>query len=263
MLADALYVYGIVKFGFDLEWKELGLNKENVYIVGKGKFSALVHNCKEEPYVSKDPNEIKELIIVHNKVLDKAMEDFGGVIPLPFDTIIKKGETSSQDNLRKWLNDNKERLEKLWNKVKDKREYGIRIYYEKNKLIKEASKNAEIIKLEKGLEGLEGKSKGLKYLLHGKIKSKINEIVQNKINQFKQEFYNDIKKVTDDLVINVLKTHIGEENNDLLLKLSILVDKKQKDKIMNILEKRIGNGFSFNLTNPFAPYSFVENEPTK
>lgn len=260
VLADALYVYGIVKFGFDLEWKKHGLNKENVNIIGKGKFSALVHNCKEKPYISKDPNEIKKLIFAHNKVLDRAIEDFGGVIPLPFNTIIKKGETSSQYNLKKWLNDNRDKLEKTWNKTKGKREYGIRIYYNKNKLIQKAYRNAEIKKLEKSTER---KSKGLAYLLGGKIKSRINELVQNKVNQFKQKFYNDIKKVTENLIINVLRTSIYKEKSDLLLRLSILVNKQQKNEIIDILEKNTHNGFSFNLTGPFAPYSFVENEPTK
>lgn len=259
MPADALYVYGIVKFGFDLEWKEIGLNKENVYIIGKKKFSALVHNCEEKPYIDKDPNKIKELIIFHNIVLNKAMKDFDGVIPLPFNTIIKKTEKSARHNLKKWLNNNKDMIEKNWNKIKGKKEYGIRIYCEKDNLTQEASKNEEIKKIEKSLEK---KSKGLSYLLHEKIKSKTNEIVQNKINQFKQKFYDDIKKLTEDSVVNISKISINEDKN-LLVSLSILVDKQQKIKIQKFLKTRADKTFSFNLAGPFAPYSFVENEISK
>src|SRR3989338_5568843 len=141
---DALYVYGIVKLGFDLDWREAGIEGKNVYTISECGFSALVHDCEEKPYMSEDPNKIKELIIAHNKVLDNAMKHFDGVIPLHFNTIIKKGENSSQDNLKKWINDNKERLERIWNKIEGKKEYSIRIYYDKEKLMQEVSGSKEI-----------------------------------------------------------------------------------------------------------------------
>nr|MBA4405214.1 hypothetical protein [Nanoarchaeum sp.] len=250
MPSNALYVYGIVK-SRPTEWRELGVNEENVYAINEGEFNALVHNCEEKPYISEDPNKIKELIIAHNKILDKAMKDFNGVIPLSFNTIIKKGENSPEHNLKKWLDDNKERLGKTWNKIKAKREYGIRIYYEKDKLVQEISSNTEIKELE---ESQQGKSQGLSYLLQGKLKSKINEILQNRINQFKQKFFNDIKKITN-IKVNTSSIFIDEEK-DLLLSLSVLADKQQIDKVKGILEA--DKDFSFQLAGPFAPYSFVE-----
>ena len=253
---DALYVYGIIKFGFDLDWKGLGLNGNDVYTINESGFSALIHDCEEKPYMSEDPNKIKDLIITHNQILDKAIKHFDGVIPLHFNTIIKKGENTAQDNLKKWLNDNKEKLEKVWNKVEGKKEYSIRIYYEKEKLIQEVSDDEEIKELE---DNQQGKSKGLSYLLQTKVKSKIDEIAWNRINQFKQKFYDDIRKVADDIKVNVSRIFIDEEK-DLLLSLSILVNNHQISKIKKILEQKCGNDFSFQLSGPFAPYSFVENE---
>ena len=251
---DALYVYGIVKNGPNFRYRGIGINEEKVYTLKEGEFTALVHDCEEKPYIPEDPNKIKELLIVHNKVLNKAIEDFKGVIPLSFNTIIKKGENSPEDNLKKWLNDNKERLERIWDKIKGKKEYGIRIYYDKNKLVQEASSNAEIKEIE---EAQQGKSEGLSYLLQQKTKSKINEITYNKINQFKQQFYSDISKLADDIKVNISKISINEER-DLLCSLSVLVSQQKIDEIKQILEKR-GNGFSFQFAGPFAPYSFVEN----
>ena len=251
---DALYIYGIVKNGYNWKYLGKGLNEENVCTLKEGNFSAFVHDCEEKPYISEDPNKIKELIIAHNKILNKAMKDFKGVIPLPFNTIIKKSENSAEYNLKKWLNDNKERLEKIWNKIEGKREYGIRIYCEQDKLIQEASDNTEIKEIEKSHEG---KGEGLSYLLKGKASYKINEIVQNRINQFKQKFYDDVKTVADEIKVNVSRISISEEK-DLLLALSILVNEDKVDKIKRILEKN--KDFSFQLAGPFAPYSFAENE---
>ena len=252
---DALYVYGVVKFGFDLDWREAGINGENVYTISENSFSALVHNCEEKPYISENPAKIKELIIEHNNILDRAIKYFDGVIPLHFNTIIKKGENSSQDALKKWLNDNKERLERIWDKIESKKEYGVRIYYEKEKIMQEVSSSKEI----ENIQGQEGKGLGLSYLLQSKAKTKINEIVWDKVNEFKNKFYSDIKKVTNDLKINPSRIFIDEEK-DLLLSLSILADERQMPKIKRILERKMGNDFSFQLTGPFAPYSFVEDE---
>ena len=256
MADDALYAYGIIKFGFDFDWKEKGIDGKNVYAINQGEFSALVHDCEEKPYTSEDPNKIKELIIMHNNILDKAMEVFNGAIPLHFNTIIKKTGTSPELNLKKWLDNEKGRLERVWEKVKGKKEYGIRIYYDKDKLMQEVSANEEIKESE---ENLEGKSMGLKYLLQAKAKSKINEIAQDKVNSFKQKFYAGIKAVNEDVMLNNSRISIDEEK-ELLLSLSVLADRQQFDKIIKALERKEGKVFSFQLAGPFAPYSFVENE---
>lgn len=249
---NALYVYGIVKSKHNLKWMGKGLNEKNVYTISGGKFSALVHDCEEKPYNSQDPKKIKELIIAHNEVLGKAIEDFGGVIPSHFNTIIKKGESLALYNLKKWLNNDKERLERIWNKTKGKREYGVRIYYDKDKL---RQKVCDIKEIKEAELSLEGKGKGLSYLLQEKAKSKINEVIQNKINHLKQRFYSDMNNITEDTKLNNSRILIDEEK-DLLLSLSILVDKQQIGKIIKILGRKDGKDFPFQLAGPFAPYSF-------
>lgn len=249
---NALYVYGIAK-GPTLKWKKTGLDGKKVYIIRQSNFSALVHDCEEKPYLSENPNKIKELIIVHNMILDAAIKVFGGVIPLSFNTIIKKGENSAQDSLKNWMSVNEKTLEKTWDKMKNKNEYGCRIYYNKDKLFQESSCNKEVKKIK---DGLQGKKIGLNYLLQSKIESKINEIVYSKINETKQKFYNDIKKITEDIKINTSQIFINE-NKDLLLSISILAEKQQIDQVKVLLEENSGKDFSFQLAGPFAPYSFV------
>jgi len=255
MFNNAFYVYGVVKFGVNLELNEEGLTGKDVYLINNGKVSALVHDCEETPYTDKDPEKIKELIIAHNKILDRAMEDFDGVIPLSFNTIIKKGKSSARFNLKKWLSDDKEKLENVWNRVKGKREYGIRVYYEKDKLFQEASANKEIKKIEASIED---KTRGLSYLLQGNVKSKKQEVFQNKVNELKKEFYEKIKGAVEEIVINPSRISL-EEEKDSLLSLSVLVEEKKVYQIKEILEKSKEKGFSFHLAGPFAPYSFVEN----
>lgn len=247
---DALYVYGIVKAENNHNWKEAGINGAAVYTISEGGFSAIVHNCEEKPYLSKEPEEIKELIIAHNSILDKAMEHFGGVIPLSFNTIIKKGDMDSRYNLKAWLNNDSELLEAVWDKIKGKTEYGIRIYYEKEKLIGDAPQQEDIDKTKKG--------PGLNYLLTGKAKAKSNELAQNKIHGFKQMFFDKIKGLTDDIKVNVSKISL-KEDRDLLLNLSVLIKPEHIGEVKESLKKMKDEGFSFQFAGPFAPYSFMEN----
>lgn len=250
---NALYIYGVVRCGFDLNWKENGINGENVYAISEGKFSALVHDCEEKPYAPKEPNEVKELIIAHSKILNRAIEDFGGVIPSNFNTIIKNNGNLSKNNLKKWLKDEQERLERTWNKVRGKREYGLRIYYEKDKFIQEASENNRVRKIK---ESINGKERGLSYLLQCKVKSKIKDLVQEKIIRLKQEVCNNIKNITENTVINPSSILLDEEK-DLLLSLSVLIEEEKVSGIKEILEKSKEEGLSFHLAGPFAPHSFI------
>ena len=59
------------------------------------------------------------------------------------------------------------------------------------------------------------------------------------------------------MVINPSRISL-EEEKEVLLSLSILLEEKEINKIKEFLEKR-GEDFPFNLAGPFAPYSFVES----
>lgn len=251
---NALYIYGVVRYDPNFVWQENGVAMKKVFIISEGNFSALVHNCEDKAYASENPEDIKEMILSHNKILDKAMGYFSGVIPLSFNTIIKAETNSADINLKKWLNNDQERLERIWNKVIGKREYGLRIYYEKEKLFKAASAHKEVKKMEKDLEG---KGQGLSYLLQGKAKSKMQDIFQERVNNLKQEFFDGIKGITKEIINNQSRIPLREEKN-LLLSVSILIEEKDINNIKEFLEKKVED-FSFLVAGPFVPYSFVGN----
>ncbi len=256
MLNEALYLYGIVKNVHGINWKELGLDENSVFTVTKGTLSAIVHKLGEEPYLPEDAARVRECIIAHNDVLSRVMEAFDGVVPLKFGTIIvSKNEKSATDNLKEWLKENKERLERTWESTNGKREYGIRVYYRKEQLMNEVEKTSELTAIKNDIDK---RSAGVSYLLKGKLKSQAAELVEAKVIQFKNYFYEQLKSITDNVVVNRSKLAISEKD-DLLLNLSILVEEGKITLIRECLEKDAKNGFSYHLVGPFAPYSFVEN----
>ena len=101
---EALYLYGIVKNAYDIDWAMQGIDRKPVFTVTEGGLSAMVHELGEKPDLPTDVVKVKEQIIAHNEVLSKAMEDFGGVAPLKFGTVIvSKNGKSASDNLKEWL----------------------------------------------------------------------------------------------------------------------------------------------------------------
>ena len=270
MSNNALYIYGIIRTNKD--WKEHGIKESNVFLINEGNFSAIVHGCEEKPYNSANPIEVRNLILAHNRVLDKAMKDFGAVIPLSFNTIIKTSkpqnsenlktkdelgkEKTAEENLKSWLKDNEENLLKIWDKINGKKEYGIRIYYEKEKLLKKIEEIHEIKQLQ---QKTQIESAGMAYLLKGKIKDEIDKIAQKQIFEYKQSFYNNIKGLVYDITINQSKILLDEEK-DLLLSISILVNKEQIQKVNGYL---LNSNFYFNIAGPFAPYSFVNPQKSE
>lgn len=258
-MPDALYVYGIVKAKLEpskIEFGWSGLEGKKVYIIHNEEYAAFVHDCDEKPYTSQELNGVKELIIAHNNVLDGIMGVFGGVMPLHFNTIIKKNPDSAINNLKKWLKDNKKHLGITWNKIKNKKEYGIRVYYQKDRIFNDAANHPKILWLK---ENLKGNSQGLSYLFQTKIKSKINELFQDTINQLREKIYKQFKCITDDVTINHSKVAIDEQK-DLLISLSVLADASKINGIETIFSENADQGLSFQLVGPFAPYSFIKNE---
>ena len=255
MSNNALYIYGIIRT--NKNWKEQGIKESNVFFINEGNFSAIVHECEEKPYNSTNPVEVKDLILAHNRILDKAMENFDAVIPLSFNTIIKTSEEkTAEENLRNWLKGNEENLLKIWDKIIGKKEYGIRIYYEKEKLLKKIKEIHEIKQLQ---QKSQVESEGVAYLLKGKIKDEIDKIAQEQIFEYRLNFYNNIKGLVSNVTINQSKILLDEEK-DLLVSISILVNKEQIQKVNSYL---VNKNFYFNVAGPFAPYSFVNSQESE
>ena len=253
---EALYLYGIVKNAYDIDWAMQGIDGKPVFTLAEGGLSAIAHELGEKPDLPTDVVKVKEQIIAHNEVLSKAMEDFGGVAPLKFGTVIvSKNGKSASDNLKEWLKEGEERLEKVWESIKGKKEYGIRIYYRKKQLVSELEETSELSAIKKGIRE---KSAGVAYLLKGKLESQTAELLRAKVNRFKEVFYELLKGLTDDVVVNMSKLAINAED-DLLLNVSVLGKEDEITLIRESLEKYADDGFSYHFVGPFAPYSFVEN----
>ena len=107
-----LYLYSIADGADTMDLGPVGLDGNRVYAIPFGDLSAVVHDCKADPYQSDDRNKVKEWVLTHQKVVDAALEKFGTVIPMGFDTIISgKGDV---DPLKKTCGNGLKPITKTW-----------------------------------------------------------------------------------------------------------------------------------------------------
>ncbi len=257
MAAETLYLYGLLVNVSAADWHMEGIDGNAVFAITEGALAALVHNHKleENLHLPRGAAEVKRQVTLHNEVLCKAMGDFGTVIPLKFGTlIVGKDRRSPSDNLRGWMKENRELLEKTWGIVKGKREYGIRIYCQRKRLESESGKDDELDAIRSDIRQ---RGAGLAYLLGKKLEIRAAELLLAKINHYTDYFYGRLEGVTRHIVVNKSRLAINGEE-DLLLNVSVLVDGEESGLVTECLGMCAEKGFSYRIAGPFPPYSFVE-----
>lgn len=251
---DGRYLYCIAEGNKAISLGNIGIGDNEVYTIPYKDLCVVVHNCPSEPYKSENEEIVKKWVIAHQNVVDKAWEEFGSVLPMGFDTIVKSGDNiSADDNLKKWLEDDYNSLKQKIDKVRGKAEFGVQICWDP-KLISQkiVGENQEIKKLK---EEIEAKPRGIAYMYKQKLENAIKKEMEKKADYYFKDFYSRIKKYVDDT--RVEKTKKVEEGQ-MLMNLSCLV---YRDKTSE-LGKEIGkinkmDGFSVRFTGPWPPYSFV------
>jgi len=251
----ARYIYCITGGNEKIALGNIGIDDNEVYTIPCQDLCAVVHNCPAEPYTSEDNEVMQTWVMKHQKVVDIAMEKFGTVLPLGFDTIIKGEEDiPSDENIKKWLNDDYENLRQKLAKFKDRAEYGVQIIWDPKVIGKKLIENNQEIKNLN--EELKSKSKGLAYMYKQKLENLLKKEMEAEAERYFKDFYERIKRCVDD--IKVEKTKKLDDDKQMLLNLSCLLF-KEKSKVLGEELEAINNmeGFLVRFTGPWPPYSFV------
>ena len=250
------YVYGIAASREAVRLGDIGIENNEVYTIPYEDLCAIVHDCPAKPYESKDDEVVGNWARTHQNVLDTAKERFSTIIPLGFDTILqpKDDATPSSQVVRDWLKEDYDRFRIIVEKIKDKDEYGVQVSYELGVVGKQISEQSEEIKKIK--EEMATKSPGMAYMYKQKLEKAVKAEMGKLADEWFKDFYSNIKKHTEDIVVE--KTKKLQKDKVMLLNLSCLVAKEKVESLGEELEK-IDNteGFSVRFTGPWPPYSFV------
>ncbi len=252
---EALYLYCVGDSAIEGSLGNIGIEQNMVYSIPYRDISAVVHKCLSEPYQSNDEETVKEWVLAHQRVVDVAWERFGTVLPSGFDTIIKgNGTVSAEENLKKWLEENYEKLKDNLERVKGKAEVGVQIFLDRKVVAHALMKASEEMK---GLnEEMKEKTPGMAYFYMQKIQRALKRELEGKADEYFKDSYGRIKKYAD--AMRIEKTKKTEGDRQMIMNLSLLI---QKDKIKLLGEEltkiKEAKGVETRFTGPWPPYSFV------
>jgi hypothetical protein len=250
------YVYGVSTGDKKIGLGAIGIDGSEVYTIPYGDISAIVHDCSTKPYQSPDIETVRNWVRTHQSVLDAAGKQFGVVIPLGFDTILEPRDdaTSPDQVVRDWLKLDYSRLREVMRKIEGKDEYAVQVSYETLLIVKQISEDSEEIR--KINKEMAAKSPGTAYMYRQKLEKVLKAETGRLADDWFKDFYNRIKKHTDDIVVE--KTRKLNNGQVMLLNLSCLVARGKVGSLGKELEE-INNmdGFSVHFSGPWPPYSFV------
>ena len=249
------YLYCVADSEDQVSLGSIGIGGNKVYAIPYRDICAVVHECAAEPYNSDDQEMVSSWVLAHQKVVDKAWEKWGTVLPLGFDTIvIDKEGIGAEENVRSWLRNDYHKLKNRIEKVRGKGEYGVQIFWKPQVIAQSLAKTSpEIRQLE---EKMKSQSRGVAYLYKLKLENALKKELESKADQHFRDFYERIRRHVDDIAVE--KTKPGDQTTQMIMNVSCLAVRDKTTELGEELEN-INNmeGFLVRFTGPWPPYSFV------
>ncbi|MFH1239916.1 MAG: GvpL/GvpF family gas vesicle protein [Candidatus Diapherotrites archaeon] len=230
----ALYLYCAVNERSEKSFGHIGFQEQEVYAVPYKTISVVVQSCSAKELRNKRQTE---LAINHQYIIDLVMREFNEVIPFNAAIAVK-----NKKNLNKVLSLKYKKIKSELAEKKDKREYGIQIFYSPLYLKEKAGVLTSV------------KS----FVLQQEQKRNLS---MHKEAKYKTFLLNELRELIDEIKVNSAFRASIEDLRDkrILLNLSCLVHKdnakKLEEKLAEINNKK---EFTVKFNGPWAPYSFTE-----
>jgi len=261
-----LYLYGVCPFGKTKELPRIeGIDVQGeVFFVPYQDIKAIVSEVSLKEFgadeiqkrATEDLEWIKDKALMHEKVLEKVMKICSdSVIPMKFGMIFKtkKGVSDS-------LKENYSKFKNLFEKLRGKEEWSIKIYL-KFQLLENEIKNTSPI--------IQGKMKEINSLPAGKVyflEEEINEAVKvesrNSIDNYISLFLERIGQLVEKVQENkILGKELTQKNDPMVFNGAFLVKKEKVDRFQEEIQELQAEyqkiGFTFEISGPWPPYNFV------
>jgi len=233
-MGKELYLYCTVNERTEKRFGHIGFQKQEVYSVPYRHISVFVQPCSVKEL--RNSRQIEQTLN-HQYIIELIMREFNTVTPFNTGTVVK-----SKENLNKLLGLKYKKIKSELEEKKDKREYGIQIFYSPPYLQERTGPLSNV------------KS----FILQQEQKRQES---MHKETKYKTFLLNELRKLVDEMKVNPA-FRVPVENwkyKRILLNLSCLVHKDNAKKLTEKLaEINAKEELSVNFNGPWAPYSFTK-----
>jgi hypothetical protein len=238
---EGKYVYCIVQSDRTLQFGPLGLGSEpaEVHTVNYRDLAAVVSNT---PMVVQDPT--RENVLAHQRVNETVMKQHT-VLPMSFGTVFK-----TNDDIIELLRSAYDAFTDVLNKMKDKFEFGLKVLWEREAIIREIEEEDEDIRR---LKGEISSQKGSTYFARMQYGRLIDQALQSRSERYVAEIFAALREVS---VASRSNKPIGDR---MIMNAAFLVA-REMEPAFDARVKEIGQRYdklTFKYTGPWPPYNFV------
>jgi len=237
------YVYCIIRTETPRQFGSVGIGGrgDRVYTVHFQEFAAVVSNC---PLIVFDPT--RENALAHEHVNELVMKDFT-VLPMSFGTVFR-----TEDDIKAFLRGTYEALSDVLQKMEGKIEFGLKVNWDKDQVIREIEEeNEEIRRLKEEIASNTTTSTYFSRMQLGRV---VESALQAKADAYLNEIYEALR---DAAIASRSNKPIGDK---MIMNAAFLVEREKTksfdDQIAEIA-KKYENKLSFLYTGPWPPYNFV------
>jgi Gas vesicle synthesis protein GvpL/GvpF len=232
---EGRYVYCIIKSERHLSFGPLGIGAEpaEVNTVHYRDIAAVVSNT---PMVVQDPT--RDNVLAHQRVNET-------VIPMSFGTVFK-----TDDDIMELLRSAYDAFTDVLNKMQDKFEFGLKVLWDRDQIIREIEEEDEDIRR---LKGEISSQKGSTYFARMQYGRLIDAALQARSERYVAEIFEALRDVS---VASRSNKPIGDR---MIMNAAFLVA-RDTENAFDSRVKEIGSRYdklTFKYTGPWPPYNFV------
>ena len=241
-LADeGKYVYCVIKSERPLSFGLLGIGPDpaEVHTVHYRDIAAIVSTT---PMVVQDPT--RDNVLAHQRVNETVMQQHT-VIPMSFGTVFK-----TDDDIMELLRSAYDAFTDVLNKMQDKFEFGLKVLWDRDQIIREIEEEDEDIRR---LKGEISTQKGSTYFARMQYGRLIDAALQARSERYVTEIFEALRDVS---VASRSNKPIGDR---MIMNAAFLVA-RNLEQAFDARVKDIGQRYeklTFKYTGPWPPYNFV------
>jgi Gas vesicle synthesis protein GvpL/GvpF len=236
---EGKYVYCIIKTQKPLTFGPLGIGAARSHTVNFRDIAAVVSTT---PMVVQDPT--RDNVLAHQRVNETVMQQHT-VIPMSFGTVFK-----TDDDIIELLRSAYDAFIDVLTKMQDKFEFGLKVLWDRDQIIREIEEEDEDIRR---LKGEISSQKGSTYFARMQYGRLIDQALQARSERYVAEIFQALRDVS---VASRSNKPIGDR---MIMNAAFLVG-RETEHAFDARVKDIGQRYdklTFKYTGPWPPYNFV------
>ncbi len=240
---EGKYVYCIIKSPKEREFGQIGIGEGSprVYTVHYDELAAVVSDTPIRIY---DPT--RENVLAHEFVNETVMRDYT-VIPMSFGTLFR-----TEDDIVELLKSTYQAFDDVLEKMKDKIEFGLKVLWDREKVIGSiVGENEEIRRLK---DEITRNAQSSTYFARMQLGRLIDAALEEVGNSYVRDIHEALKPAA---VASRSNKPIGDR---MIMNAAFLVnrdDEKAFEERVKELSLKYEDHLTFKYTGPWPPYNFV------